>query len=530
MDAASRACFPSVWRATPADQELQSLEAELFELWGHLSAATYRFLEIVAEFDRKKGYERHGVASCAQWLGWQCGIDSVTAREKVRVARALESLPKISDSFRRGVISYSKVRAITRIACAQNEDALLNIAEHGTAAHVEKVVRKYFWVERLEDAQRANAQHYDRYLNFSYDEDGSVLIRAKLPPEVGAIVRQAIEAAVTLAEQRADDARKPELRIDPGGVADTDASAEAARRTQAHASAEARQPTGVPKEASEIEPFTVNDERGAKRADALRALAEQFLSARIEQTGSAADRYQLVVHVDQRVLATGSIHEQLPAPRSRCGDEAHEQQRHSGPGRCELDDERALALETVRRLGCDCSLVGIVEDDDGEPLSVGRKTRSIPPALQRALKARDGGCRFPGCDRSRFTEGHHVKHWADGGETKLSNLVTLCWFHHRLVHEGGFGLRTTDDGAFVFTRPDGTRVTDNGLWRFRGSHAPRPSVDALFDRNLSRGVEIDAGTARCRWLGERLDYDLAVGHLIGVRNKLRGAGAYAHAT
>jgi hypothetical protein len=510
--------FPSVWRATPADQELQRLEAELFELWGHLSAANYRFLELVAEFDRKKGYERHGVASCAQWLSWQCGIDSVTAREKVRVARALENLPKISDSFRRGVISYSKVRAMTRIACAENEDALLNIAEHGTAAHVAKVVRKYFWVERLEDAQRANAQHHHRYLNFGYDEDGSLLIRAKLPPEIGALVRKALETALALMEQHEDKelSDDTERRSRSGGSSEAGASAEARSFAEASAPAEAR----------ESEPFTVNDERGAKRADALRVLAERFLSARIEQAGSPADRYQLVVHVDQRVLATGSVYAQL----EETGDSPMPE-RYNGPGRCELDDERALALETVRRLGCDCSLVGIVEDDDGEPLSVGRKTRSIPPALQRALKARDGGCRFPGCDRARFTEGHHVKHWADGGETKLSNLVTLCWFHHRLVHEGGFGLRTTDDGAFVFTRPDGTRVTENGLWRFRGSNSAQASVDALFERNLSRGVEIDAGTARCRWLGERLDYGIAIGHLIGVRNKLRevGRAAYSNA-
>src|SRR5687768_1079975 len=95
---------------TPKEQALLALEQELFELWGHITAATYRFLELVAEYDRREGWSRHGVASCAQWLSWQCGIDRVTAREKVRVARALEKLPKISDAFRRGVVSYSKVR------------------------------------------------------------------------------------------------------------------------------------------------------------------------------------------------------------------------------------------------------------------------------------------------------------------------------------------------------------------------------------------------------------------------------------
>ena len=127
----------------------------------------------------------------------------------------------------------------------------------------------------------------------------------------------------------------------------------------------------------------------------------------------------------------------------------------------------ALALETVRRLGCDCTVVGIVEGRDGEPLNIGRKSRSIPPAIKRALRARDGGCRFPGCDRTRFCDGHHVKHWADGGETKLGNLVTLCGFHHKLVHEGGFGVTVTDDGVFVFTRPDGKRIPECGGRRDR---------------------------------------------------------------
>ena len=151
----------------------------------------------------------------------------------------------------------------------------------------------------------------------------------------------------------------------------------------------------------------------------------------------------------------------------------------------------------------------LVETPAGEPLDLGRKTRTIPPALRRALQARDGGCRFPGCDRTRFTEGHHVRHWTDGGETKLTNLVTLCGFHHRLVHEGGFGLAVTDDDVFVFTRPDGSRIADAGSERnecFRGNNSQR----VLESLNHSAGLAIDALTSRCRWLGERMAYSLAI--------------------
>jgi hypothetical protein len=155
-------------------------------------------------------------------------------------------------------------------------------------------------------------------------------------------------------------------------------------------------------------------------------------------------------------------------------------------------------------------------EKDGEPLDVGRKTRSIPVPLARALKARDGGCRFPGCDRRRYTHGHHVKHWADGGETKLSNLVTLCTFHHRLIHEGGFGVTATDDGLFVFTRPDGRRIGDAGKC-FRGNNsasAANPIVaGSLETLNRERGLTIDARTSRCRWTGESMDYSQAIEYM-----------------
>ncbi|MCC5886006.1 MAG: DUF222 domain-containing protein [Gammaproteobacteria bacterium] len=116
-----------------------------------------------------------------------------------------------------------------------------------------------------------------------------------------------------------------------------------------------------------------------------------------------------------------------------------------------------LATETVRRIGCDAALVRVIESGDGEPLDVGRKTRVIPPAIRRALKRRDGGCRFPGCTHTRFVDGHHIVHWADGGETRLDNLVSVCRHHHRLLHEGGYSV-VKRDADFLFVRPDGLQV------------------------------------------------------------------------
>jgi hypothetical protein len=455
---------------------LDALEAEITELCGHINAAEYRFLKLVAEFDRAEGWARHGLASCAQWLNWQCGLGAVAARERVRTARALERLPKLSAAFARGEISYSKVRALTRIATLKNEHVLLTIALHGTALHAERLARKYRRVQRAEEAANAQAQHRERYLNFFHDEDGAMVIHARLPAEVGALVRKAILAAVDAAE------KTPQA---PAAATDNE--------TRSNVSAE----TNVPDDSKE--PIA------ARRADGLALLAQQFLSARALGYGSAADRYQVVVHIDRAQLSNAPARDQAVTLAGALK-----------PQTCEIEHGPRLAADTARRLACDGALVGIVEDVAGDPLDIGRRTRAIPPALRRALKSRDGGCRFPGCTHTRFTEGHHVEHWADGGETKLGNLITLCTFHHHLVHEGGFGLRATDDGVFVFTRPDGTRIADAGPpvpvdgTCFSGNISPSGvGSPPLFGLNRRCGIEIDAHTARSRWQGEPMDYGYA---------------------
>jgi hypothetical protein len=174
---------------------MSSIEDQITELWGEISAATHRFLTLIAEFDRSEGWMGAGMKSCAQWLNLHCGIGEVAAREKLRVAHALGKLPKINAAFRDGQVSYSKARAMTRVATPANESTLLNIARHGTASHVERTVRQFRRLERLEEAEVVAEAHRQRSVRFRADDDGSVLIHARVPAEVGELVKQAIERA-----------------------------------------------------------------------------------------------------------------------------------------------------------------------------------------------------------------------------------------------------------------------------------------------------------------------------------------------
>ena len=174
---------------------LETLEHQITELAAHIHAANYRLLCLIAEFDRREGWFQWGILSCAHWLNWKCGIGLGAARDKVRVARNLGSLPNISEAFRTGQVSYSKVRAMTRVATPENEHYLLNIARHGTAAHVERLVCNYRKVQRIAERQRANTLHEERCVKFHHDTDGALVLEARLPPETGAIVLEALAAA-----------------------------------------------------------------------------------------------------------------------------------------------------------------------------------------------------------------------------------------------------------------------------------------------------------------------------------------------
>ena len=239
---------------------------------------------------------------------------------------------------------------------------------------------------------------------------------------------------------------------------------------------------------------------GQRRADALADVAETYLASG-ETVSATADRYQVVVHVAADTLKTEpESGNGVSAETSPLGlaDLAH------------LEHGPHVSAEMARRVACDGGIVKLVEDGDSVPLSIGRKSRAIPPAIRRALTARDNGCRFPGCTNTRFVDGHHVKHWVDGGETSLDNLVLLCRHHHRLVHEGGFRCEHSAGGHVQFHAPSGDNLSAQ---RQATAIAKHTDVIRWLDRYMPE-LELDHETCvPCWYAGDRMDWDLAVSAL-----------------
>jgi hypothetical protein len=402
-----------------ANLSLEELENELATLASHIYAGTCRWLELVGELDRRGDWADSGCGSCAEWLAWRCALLPRAAREHVRVARRLPELPRLHAAFARGELSYAKVRALTRVADADSEEELLELARVMTAAQLERAVSVYRRVTTAE----ANDLHEDSHLTTFWDADGSLVIRGRLAPEEGALFLRALEAA---RDSLFEQARKDE-----------------------RGSAEPR--------------------RGPRSAEALVAVADAALASPSGRSGG--DRYQVVIHVDADALAS------------------------EGEAGCALDDGPALARETARRLACDASVIAISERN-GRTVRVGGKARAVPPALRRALSARDRGCRFPGCENRRFVDAHHLRHWARGGETTLANLVLLCRRHHRLVHEGGYGV----DKRLRFYDPWGRRLP-------RVLRPPPGDADELLRHEHTETI----GPSTCAsGTGEEMDVALAV--------------------
>jgi hypothetical protein len=328
------------------------------------------------------------------------------AHEKVRTAQALRGLPEISAAFAQGRLSYTKVRALTRVAAKHDADALLEYALRSTAPQVEERCRQLRNGETDSVAIARRAWEH-RSLALWRDTARNVMaIRVEVPLEEGELVARAIEKAVAVG----DVADGIEFLNDPSDDRERGSStAWCAQQADALIAV--------------VKAYLADD---APASEDARSGADAEVAS-----GTSADRYQVVLHVEDSALRGGRGRSDLP-------------------------------IDTVKRLTCDGSVVTVIEDAHGSPLDVGRKQRTVSTPLKRALWARDRGCSFPGCQRTRYVDAHHIRHWIEGGPTSLDNLTLLCTYHHRLLHEGRFTTGRDEIGRLFFRRADGRVIPLSG--------------------------------------------------------------------
>jgi Domain of unknown function (DUF222)/HNH endonuclease len=470
---------PDVSDALPDDPAvpLERVEAEICELAGHLAAATCRFLVLLGDFDARRGWASWEMTSCAAWLSWKCQMSSGTAREHVRVARALRELPVIRGEFGAGRLSYAKVRALTRIATTQTEAGLAELAGPMTGNQLERFARAHRQVSTVDDAE----SRVRRRLAWRFEEDGSLSGTFRLPPLAGAVLLKALRAAT-------GDPEYPHEEQEASVSAETPA-ADQAETPAARMDTAATAGPGAPTSSS--------------LADALLVIAEAFLAGKIAEAGDP-EVYQVIVHVGTEAITpaapVGVSAETPPAgPPPAARPVPTDPANPANPARCHVEDGPAISPTAAQMIACTATWTWMLHDSAGKLLDLGRRRRRPNAALRRAARERDTcRCRFPGCE-SRRADLHHIQYWSNGGRTSLDNLVSLCKYHHTLVHERGYLIAAARDGTFAFYRPDGTAV---------------PASPALPEPGGMIGdchdADIDPDTIIPPWYGERLDLDYAI--------------------
>jgi hypothetical protein len=449
----------------PTSVPLERLEAQICELAGHLAAATCRFLILLGDFDARRGWASWEMTSCAAWLSWKCQMSSGAAREHVRVARALRDLPVIRAEFGAGRLSYAKVRALTRIANPGTEAGLAEIAGPMTGNQLERFARAHRQVSSVDDADA----RVRRRLAWRVEDDGSLTGTFHLPPLQGAMLLKALRAAAgDLAHPHPSDPEQTPATQEAGVSAET--------------------PTG-----QSLAPTS------SSLADALLAIAEAFLAGKIAAADDP-DLYQVIVHVGTDAItprspvadSAGVSAETSPAARRAADDPAD-------PARCHVEDGPAISVTTAQVIACSAAWSWMLHDSAGKLLDLGRRRRRPNATLRRAARERDKcRCRFPGCE-SRRIDLHHIQYWSNGGRTSLDNLVSLCKYHHMLVHDRGYLIAAARDGTFTFYRPDGTMIPPS---------PPLPAANGTIED--WHEADITPETIIPPWYGERLDLDHAI--------------------
>jgi hypothetical protein len=413
---------------------LDQLATQIAEFARCIDAAKHHLLTRIREFDARDGWAGSGCVSMVTWLSWWTATSTKAASEHLRVARALGRLPLIEHAFATGELSYSKVRAITRVAEPESQQSLLDIAKSATASQLDRIIAGW----RRAHAHKTSdvGSEHRRYAKLRTTEGGMVRLTAQLGPEEALVVQRALD----LANSPAGDSR------------------------DVHADASGNSPAG---------------ELGTELVDALVAVAHGYIAREPTTRGTGCE---LIMMTTPEQLEKGP----------------------DGVGGF-LRDGTPLPLHVARLLACDGHRVDVQVGEAGEILDVGRSRRTIPTAIGRALALRDGGCRVPGCGRSRHLQAHHVQAWAEGGETSVDNLVLLCPGHHWLVHEGQMRVEMRAD-KLQFFNVHGLRITA----------AQRHSVDEdVVASKLAAWLDAAAdGELEPTWDGRRLDLHEVVGWMM----------------
>lgn len=369
-----------------------ALGDELVEIRRQIDRLEAEFVRRVFRFDRSRAALAEGAASTVSWLRGKCGLTGAAAVDRVRMARVLEDMPHTTESFRAGRAPFNNVSLIARLAEDVGTEATRTVEQHLVCG-----------AEKL-DAGRMRA--LTAFTRYRLDADGALDKDNRCHDRRWFSCDQSFGGMFIL---------RGELDAEGGAVVKTALDALSGR-------------TGS------------EDKRSGsqRRADALVDIASRQL-----QNGALPAAHGQRPHL----TVTASL-ETL--------------QRWGGAPPADLAHVGAIHPETARRIACDSVrtiAVGASQAEQTVPaatLSVGRASRTIPAPIRTALTLRDKGCRFPGCDRPlEWTDGHHIKHWADGGETSLDNLVSLCRRHHRLVHERAWEIRVGADGAIDVAEPRG---------------------------------------------------------------------------
>ena len=422
---------------------IEELDDAIGQLNRSINASSYQLLLLIREFDERAGWLQWSFNDGVSWLKWRCDIGTGTAREKLRIAHALKELPLISAAFAEGNLSYSKVRVITRVATPENEAELIELARRMTVLHLTEHCKQRSNAQPSSTATALAAQNSREFRVWHDHARGTVHFSIELPAEEGELLEKAVEKAATQLSTETGISTPGNTKEEPAWSAiQADAVVDVMRHFLSAANAEA---TSASTSASTS---SSNSDTNAK--------------PRVTPNTSncSADHHLVMIHVDANALTATADNQTIASnPDSP---------NVNSPNANESNPDNATSqypIETVRRLCCDGSIAPIIENSKGEPLNVGRKIRTVTTAIRRALWSRDKGCAFPGCSHTRFVDAHHIKHWADGGETSIENMVLLCTSHHKLVHEGGYKINRDQSGELFFRRPDGKAVPHCGYYR-----------------------------------------------------------------